>query len=431
MKLFKLLSVLLVLALMLCLLPAMALADPADAEEPVETEAPTEEEDPVATEAPTEEEDPSEAGDAEPPADEDAPEESEESEDEEESAPVTNGEEETFYAAETDTVYNNGGVVYNNGGTVYNNGGTVYNNDGLVFNNGGVTYSNGGTVYNNGGTVYSNGALVYTFTDDVLESHIFGYHRVTLAADYSALADIEGLGEDGTLGTDGVVTIRPKEGYKLLEAQAEGGTLTENEDGSCTLSEVEADLTLMLRFQAEAPVFDLPAGTYAQDQTLNITAPEGAKIYYTTDGSEPREDNSSLYEGPVTLTEGVIITAVALAEGAEPSEPSAAEYAFVTVTAPELAELEPGYAQPDPVSFIVENPGGVTARIRSVELSGKDAACFGLNTKNGAEIQPGQTSYAWSVRPEPDLEKGTYTAIAVFTLDSGETVEVEISLTVK
>ena len=434
MKLTKLLAVLMVLALMLCLIPTMAMADPADAEAPAEAkeeaapaetdaEAPAETEE--AAEEPAEGEEPSEEAPAETAAEEPG------EETEEEPIPVVNGAEETFYAGSADTVYNNGGTVYNNGGTVYNNGGTVYNNDGLVYNNGGVTYSNGGTVYNNGGTVYSNDALVYTFTDDVVESHIYGYHRVSLAADYSAFAEIEGLGEEGELGRDGVCTITPKAGYRLLTAEAEGGTLTANEDGSCTLSEVEADLTLTLTFQAEAPEFDLAAGTYSQEQTLTITGPEGAAIYYTTDGTEPREDNSLLYEGPITLTEGVAVTALALAEGAEPSEPTAAEYAFVTVTAPELAEAEPGYAQPEPVSFTVENRGSVTARIRSVELSGEDAACFGLNTKNGAEIQAGQSSFAWSVRPEANLEKGTYTATVVFTLDSGETVELEIRFTVK
>ena len=410
MKLTKLLAVLMVLALMLCLIPTMAMADPAEAKAPAEPEeeaAPAEEEAEEPAEAEEAAEEPAEG---EAPAEEAAEDEAAEEPEEEEPAPVINGEEETFYAAETDTVYNNGGTVYNNGGTVYNNGGTVYNN---------------------GGTVYSNDALVYTFTDDVVESHIFGYHRVSLAADYSAFAEIEGLGEEGELGKDEVCTITPKAGYQLLTAEAEGGTLTANEDGSYTLSEVEADLTLTLTFQAEAPVFDLAAGTYSQEQTLTITGPEGAAIYYSTDGSEPREDNSQLYEAPIVLTEGVTVTAVAVAEGAEPSEPTAAEYAFVTITAPEFAEAKLGYARPDPLSFTVENRGSVTARVQSVELTGEDAACFGLNTQDGIEIPAGQTSFGWSVRPEANLEAGTYTATAVFTLDSGETVELEIRFTVE
>ena len=433
MKLTKLLAVLLVLALMLCLIPTIALADPDDAEETAVTEepAPEDAEEPAEAEEP---ETPAEAEEAaEPDAEEPAePEEAEEeTEEDAEPAPVTVSEEEVFYAGTEDTVYNNGGTVYNNGGTVYNNGGTVYNNGGLVYNNGGVTYSNSGTVYNNGGTVYSNGALVYTFADDVEESHIFGFHRVSTAADYSAFAEIEGLAEQGLLGPDEVCTVTPKEGYKLLQAEADGGTLTENEDGSVTLSEVDADVTLTLTFQVEAPEFDLAAGTFSQEQTLSITAPEGARIYYTTDGSEPTEDNGLLYEEPIPLAEGVTVTAVALAEGAEPSELTAADYAFITITAPELAEVESGYKQPEPVSFTVENPGAVDAEIKSVRLEGEDAACFGLNTENGAVVAAGQTSVGWSIRPEADLEAGTYTVTVVFTLDGGEEVALEVSFTVK
>ncbi len=84
---------------------------------------------------------------------------------------VTVSAEETFYATEGMTVYNNGGTVYSNLATIYNNGGTVYSNDGLVYNNAGLAYSNGGIVYNNLGTVYSNGAAVYGFEDGgVVES---------------------------------------------------------------------------------------------------------------------------------------------------------------------------------------------------------------------------------------------------------------------
>ena len=50
-----------------------------------------------------------------------------------------------------------------------------------------------------------------------------------------------------------------------------------------------------------APVFSLAAGTYMGPQEVEITCPlEGAQIYYTLDGSVPTEQ-SSLYEGPVTV----------------------------------------------------------------------------------------------------------------------------------
>ena len=52
----------------------------------------------------------------------------------------------------------------------------------------------------------------------------------------------------------------------------------------------------------EQPVFSLPGGFYPEEITVEITAPEGCRIYYTTDGTKPGEDNGTLYEEPVEVT---------------------------------------------------------------------------------------------------------------------------------
>jgi adhesin HecA-like repeat protein len=425
MKAAKYLSILLVLALILCLLPAAALADPADEGEDEEVTEP----------APEEPADPAEEEEPEEPADPEEPEEpaaAEETEEAEEDAPVIVAQDETGYAMPGQTVYNNGGTVYNNGALVYNNGGLVYLNDGTVYNNGGVVYANGGTVYNNGGTVYRNEALVYSFENDgVVENRIYGSYKVTLAEDYSALADIEGLEKDMYLAEDGVCTITPHEGLVITAAQADAGVLTEKEDGSWTLEKVDADLTLTLSFRTEAPSFDLEEGTYSEEQTLTITAPAGAEIYYTLDGSEPREDNSQLYAEPLTLTEGVTVTAVAIIPGAEPSEAVAADYAFVTITVPAFAVGQEGKDPPKAAAFRVANEGDVDAKIESVKLEGENAKSFKLSSEKGATVKAGKTNSSnWTVQPVTGLEKGQYTASVVFTLDSGETVTLDISYTV-
>ena len=419
MKISKWLSILLVLTLLLCLLPAAALADPANSKEDEEQAEPADETEPPVAE------------DEELPAEEDADAPAAE-EDEDKDAPLVNEADQVCYPLEGETVYNNGGTVYNNGALVYNNGGLVYLNDGTVYNNGGVVYANGGTVYNNGGTVYRNEALVYTFeTDGVVENRIYGYYKVTLAEDYSALADIEGLENEMYLSEDGVCTITPHEGLVITAAEADAGVLTENEDGSWTLDQVDADLTLTLSFQTEAPSFDLEEGTYSEEQTLAVTAPEGAEIYYTLDGSEPREDNGLLYDGPLTLTEGVTVTAVAIIPGAEPSEPVAADYAFVTITVPAFAVGQEGKDPPKAAAFSVENKGAVDAEIESVKLEGENAKSFKLSSEKGATVKAGKTnSSSWTLRPVSGLEKGVYTASVVFTLDSGETVTLEVSYTV-
>ena len=291
----------------------------------------------------------------------------------------------------------------------------------------------GQTVYNNGGTVYRNEALVYSFENDgVVENRIYGYYKVTLAEDYSALADIEGLENEMYLSEDGVCTITPHEGLVITAAQADAGVLTEKEDGSWTLEQVDADLTLTLSFRTEAPSFDLEEGTYSEEQTLSVTGPAGAEIYYTLDGSEPREDNSQLYAEPLTLTEGVTVTAVAIIPGAEPSEPVAADYAFVTITVPAFTVGQEGKDPPKAAAFRVENKGSVDAEIESVKLEGENAKSFKLSSEKGATVKAGKTdSSSWTLRPVTGLEKGQYTASVVFTLDSGETVTLDISYTVK
>ena len=212
MKNKKLLALLLVLCLMICLLPAAALADGEDGETDelpvVDAAEPGEE----TAEAPGEE--PAEAEEAE----------EEEADEADPDAPLVVAAEETAYPLEGETVYNNGGVVYNNGALVYNNGGTVYNNGGVVYNNGGVVFANGGTVYNNGGTVYRNDAIVYAFEDDgVVENHIYGYCAVETAEDYSALVSFEGLTEEGLLPAGGELVIRPLEGLEILSVQEDTG----------------------------------------------------------------------------------------------------------------------------------------------------------------------------------------------------------------
>ena len=438
-----LLAVLLVLALMLCLFPTAALADPPEGEEPTgeatETEAPTEEtdgeEEPTATEEPAAQEDPAaeETPAAEEPQEESPAEEIPAETESDAPAPVIVAQGETYYAVDGETVYNNGGLVYANGGLIYNNGGEVYLNDGTVYNNNGTVYANAGTVYNNNGTVFSNGALIHTFADDdVQESHIFGLHRVTMEEETAMLAEIEGLIDGEYLGKDDVLTITPHEGYAIVFAETTSGTLTENEDGSYSLSGVETDAALTLTFQPAAPVFDLESGTYAQEQLLTITAPEGTEVYYTTDGNEPREDNSVLYDGPIVLKEGVTVTAVAIAKGAEPSETVRADYAFVTVTAPVFEDAEEGYEPIEAQAFAVECRGGVDAEIESVRLEGENAKSFVLSTEEGGTVKAGAVDEStWTLNPAEALAKGSYKVTVLFTLTSGEAVELEITFTVK
>ena len=399
----------LVLALSLCLLPATALADPAGSEAP---EAAAASEAPVPT---------AEPADAEPA--------SVEAEGQEDA--LYNEAGQSLYAAEGSITYNNGGTVYNNGGTVYNNAGLVYNNGGLVYNNAGTVYANGGTVYNNAGKVFNNGAAVYSNDGSVEDSTVYGYYKVSFAGDYSALAVIEGLEADPVSGfhliaQDAVCTIKAKEGLTLLSAKASAGSLTAEPDGGYTLSDVDANVEITLEFKADAPEFSLEAGTYNQAQSVSLSAAEGMEIYYTTNGKDP-DLESLLYTGPIQVSEGMELRAVALTEGAEISDVASAAYAVPKLTAPKFEPVEEGYPTVSAQSITVQNGGSVDASIKSVILSGDNANDFILSRTAGGRVSAGATdSTSWTIQPKQGLKTGTYNAIATFTFDSGDQVEVKL-----
>lgn len=63
------------------------------------------------------------------------------------------------------------------------------------------------------------------------------------------------------------------------------------------------------------PTISLPSGFYVDPQTVEITAAEGCTIRYTLDGTSPNS-GSTLYEGPIAISETTTLRAIAInAEG--------------------------------------------------------------------------------------------------------------------
>lgn len=78
--------------------------------------------------------------------------------------------------------------------------------------------------------------------------------------------------------------------------------------------------------QAEAPVFSVAAGEIAVGTEVTITtATEGAKIYYTLDGTAPTAESTE-YTAPVAITEACTLKAIAIAEGMLDSPVTTAKY---------------------------------------------------------------------------------------------------------
>ncbi|MBO2944548.1 chitobiase/beta-hexosaminidase C-terminal domain-containing protein [Paenibacillus sp. F411] len=72
--------------------------------------------------------------------------------------------------------------------------------------------------------------------------------------------------------------------------------------------------------QAAMPTADIPEGTVAEETLITLTsATEGASIYYTKDGSTPT-NQSMLYDAPISITEDVIIKAIAVKSPSQDSE---------------------------------------------------------------------------------------------------------------
>lgn len=78
----------------------------------------------------------------------------------------------------------------------------------------------------------------------------------------------------------------------------------------------------------ETPVISEPSGTYLNPLTVSITCEtEGARIYYTTDGTTP-DENSTLYESALNISSSCTLKAKAFKGGMDPSNTAIAEYNF-------------------------------------------------------------------------------------------------------
>lgn len=89
----------------------------------------------------------------------------------------------------------------------------------------------------------------------------------------------------------------------------------------------EASGTYYVSFQyPDEPVFSVPSGSYEGGISVTITAGEGCRIYYTTNGEEPGL-HSMLYQGPVYIAPGhTVLQAVSVAEDGGSSAITEASY---------------------------------------------------------------------------------------------------------
>ena len=88
------------------------------------------------------------------------------------------------------------------------------------------------------------------------------------------------------------------------------------------------DLVLSSLAGVAAPEFDPPSCLFYPTTNVSITcATSGATIRYTLDGTEPTE-TSTVYTGPIVLSDDAVITAKAWADGMNPSVSVSATYTY-------------------------------------------------------------------------------------------------------
>jgi hypothetical protein len=104
----------------------------------------------------------------------------------------------------------------------------------------------------------------------------------------------------------------------LSIAAVEKGIVRGISPGEAVISGQFAGYTAELKIkvlEAKAPTIQPAPGTYTNAVTFTLMpATPGAKVFYTLDGSEP-DENSLLYENPVTITEDTMIKAREYWEG--------------------------------------------------------------------------------------------------------------------
>ena len=114
------------------------------------------------------------------------------------------------------------------------------------------------------------------------------------------------------------------------------------------------------------PSFLTESGLYSGEIYVEIDAPYGATVRYTTDGSVPTVDNGTVYEGPILVETTTVLRARAFEPGLRPSETATASYIMNTYHALRVVSLTV-----DPYDLWDENTGMLSDGPDAVKEVGK------------------------------------------------------------
>ncbi len=123
---------------------------------------------------------------------------------------------------------------------------------------------------------------------------------------------------------------------------------------------------------AAAPVFSVPAGTYASAQSVSLSsATSGATIYYTTNGIAPTT-SSAVYSSAIQVSATETLEAIAVKAGVANSSVSTAVYTIQSGVPPSTVNFGKGFASSAGLSLV--DAATVTNNALQVTLAGGSTA---------------------------------------------------------
>ncbi len=272
----------------------------------------------------------------------------------------TIGESTSNYAEWTTTVFNSG-ASYKGYSAGSNNTIQLRSNNS---NSGIVTTTSGGKVTK----------VVVTWGSGTTNGRTLNVYGKNTA--YSAATDLYNSSSQGTLlgtivcGTSTTLTISGDYNYIGMRSNS----------GAMYLDEIE--ITWGNASSLSAPAIRPAQLTFVDSQEISITAPEGAAVRYTLDGSEPTATTGTLYTEPFTISNTTTVKAIAYTETAI-SEVTTATYTRVyTIT-------------------LNQTTGGT--------ISGPAQAAAGATVTLTATPNVGYTFGTWSVTPPVTLDGDSFT----------------------
>ena len=235
-------------------------------------------------------------------------------------------------------------------------------------------------------------------------------------------------------GTNTSYTIQPNAGLAVGTYTA---TITVTYNGGATAT-ATVEFSVQNAGTVTKPAFDPVAGEYigARNVTISCTT-DGATIYYTTDGTDPRTSSTkSEYQSAIPVTKDTTLKAFAVKEGMTDSNIAEAKY---TITAPtytlnvenlDFGEVPHGYAQPAAQAITIKSTGNSDATISSVALSGANPGSFTL-TNGTPSVTAKGTNTSYTIQPNAGLAVGTYTATITVTYNGGATATATVEFSVQ